>query len=162
MQPNILWLDSLRPRGRRNCSPGQQQKHYPGQFHHLRLQKNWKHLPEESVSDPGRRQWQGAGGTALAAWHRGSGGRWSGLRPGGCTRAAGRGSPCVGLMGERGCPASGAAGSLGRIWQKRRGCAARDLQRRVLAASRAIWTWWGFFKCEQYFYIKLVLLTLRQ
>lgn len=53
LQPNILWLDSLRPRGRRNCSPGQQQKHYPGQFHHLRLQKNWKHLPEESVSDPG-------------------------------------------------------------------------------------------------------------
>lgn len=52
LQPNILWLDFLRPCGRRNFSPGQQQKHYSGQFHHLRLQKDWKHLPEESVSDP--------------------------------------------------------------------------------------------------------------
>lgn len=73
LQPNILWLDSCRPRGRRNCSPGQQQKHYPGQFHHLRLQKNWKHLPEESVSDAGVRaaaggRWRGAGRAALATW----------------------------------------------------------------------------------------------
>jgi len=80
-------------------------------------------------------------------------------------------SGCGRHHGGGGAGAMAAAGAAGRTrsgtrvprgaqrgqWLRGQGCTSR-----VLAASRAVWARWGFFKREQYFYIKLVLLTLVQ
>lgn len=114
MQPSVLWLHSLRPRDSQNSSPGQRQKYYPGQFHHLRLQKNWKHLPKKSVSDPylhvellpGAVLWQGRMLVALmpatpAAMHWGNGDKSSNLRPEACAWVVKTSS--LGLIGRVQC-----------------------------------------------------------
>lgn len=111
LQPSVLWLHSLRPCDCRNSSPGQQQKYHPGQFHHLRLQKNWKHLPKKSVSGPclhvallpGAALGQGRMLAALvpaspAAMHWGNGDKPSNLRPEACARVVKASS--LGLIGR--------------------------------------------------------------